>query len=493
MLLGLDLGTSSVKALLMQEDGTALGEGSAPYPVRAPRPGWAESSPNDWWAAVLEAAEAAVGRSGAGVTALGLSGQMHGVVLADERGLPLRPAVLWADARSGAELSAYRGLDGDLTRQLANPPAVGMAGPSLLWLRDHEPDTYTSARWALQPKDWLRMRLTGDVAAEPSDASATLLYDLPADDWSYAAVEGLGLRAELLAPLVPSAAVAGTLTAEAAGELGLQEGLPVAAGAADTAAAMLGAGLLRPGPVQLTVGTGGQVVTPRRNQDPDPHLRTQLYRGAVPGLWYSMAAVQNAGLALEWVRKTLGASWEEVYDEAFAVPVGSGGVSFLPYLSGERTPRFDPGARGAWTSLGLDHTRGHLLRAALEGVTFALREGLEALEDLGVSAPELRLAGGGASGASGRSGDLWRQLLADVLGRPLWLLPDRISSVASARGAAFLAGLASGVYSAAEDTLRLTAEPERSIRPGDADYGAAYERYTEIYPRLHGRSPEARP
>jgi xylulokinase len=345
----------------------------------------------------------------------------------------------------------------------------------------------------LQPKDWLRIRLTGEVATEPSDASATLLYDLPADDWSYAAVEQLGLRAELLAPLVPSAEVAGTLTGEAAGELGLQEGLPVAAGAADTAAAMLGAGLLRPGPVQLTVGTGGQVVTPRGNPDPDPRLRTHLYRGAAPGLWYSMAAVQNAGLALEWVRKMLGASWEEVYDEAFAVPVGSGGVSFLPYLSGERTPRFDPRVRGAWTGLGLDHTRGHLLRAALEGVAFALREGLEALEDLGVSAPELRLAGGGASGARGRSGDPWRQLLADVLGRTLWLLPDRVSSVASARGAAFLAGLASEAYSAAEDALHLTPEPESSILPGDADYGAAYERYTKLYPRLQGRSPETRP
>jgi len=482
MLLGLDLGTSSVKALLLTEDGAVLGEGSASYEVRAPRPGWAESSPEDWWKAVLEATASAVGWRGAEVTALGLSGQMHGVVLADERGLPLRPAVLWADARSGVELAAYRGLDEDLGRRLANPPAVGMAGPSLLWLRDREPDAYTSARWALQPKDWLRMRFTGEAATEPSDASATLLYDLLADDWSYAVAEELDLRAELLAPLVTSACVAGTLRAKVAGELGLREGLPVAAGAADTAAAMLGAGLLRPGPVQLTVGTGGQIVTPKERPDPDPHGRTHLYRAAVPGLWYSMAAVQNAGLALEWVRKVLGASWEDVYEEAFAVPPGSGGVTFLPYLSGERTPRFDPGARGAWVGLGLDHTRGHLLRAALEGVAFALREALEALEDQGVSAPELRLAGGGTAGDSGEP---WRRLLADVLGRTLWLLPDEISSVASARGAAFLAGLASGVYPAAEDTLPLTPEPESPIRPGEPAYEAAYERYKELYPRLH--------
>jgi xylulokinase len=483
MLLGLDLGTSSVKALLLAENGAVLGEGSASYAVRAPRPGWAESSPEDWWAAVLEATRAAVGRRGAEVTALGLSGQMHGVVLADELGLPLRPAVLWADARSGRELAAYRGLDEDLGRRLANPPAVGMAGPSLLWLRDQEPNAYTSARWALQPKDWLRMRMTGEAATEPSDASATLLYDLLADDWSYTTAEELGLRAELLAPLVSSACVVGTLKGAAAGELGLRERLPVAAGAADTAAAMLGAGLLQPGPVQLTVGTGGQIVTPKERPDPDPHGRTHLYRAAVPESWYSMAAVQNAGLALEWVRKILGASWEDVYEEALAVPPGSGGVTFLPYLSGERTPRFDPGARGAWTGLGLDHTRGHLLRAALEGVAFALREALEALEDLGIIARELRLAGGGAGGGSGEP---WRRLLADVLGRPLWLLPDEISSVASARGAALLAGLATGVYPSAEDTLRLTPEPESLIRPGQAAYEAAYERYKQLYPRLHG-------
>jgi xylulokinase len=483
MLLGLDLGTSSVKALLMAEDGAVLGEGSAPYAVRAPRPGWAESTPEDWWAAVLEATGAAVGRRGAEVTAIGLSGQMHGVVLVDEPGLPLRPAVIWADARSGAELAAYRRLDEDLGRRLANPPAVGMAGPSLLWLRDHEPAAYASARWALQPKDWLRMRMTGEAATEPSDASATLLYDLPADDWSNAVVEGLGLRTELLAPLIPSACVAGTLEGEAADDLGLREGLPVAAGAADTAAAMLGTGLLEPGTVQLTIGTGGQVVTPKRVPEPDPHGRTHLYRAALPRLWYSMAAIQNAGLALEWVRRVLGVSWKEVYEEAFAVPQGSGGVTFLPYLSGERTPRFDPGARGAWTGLGLDHTRSHLLRAALEGVGFAFCEALEALEDQEITAPELRLAGGGTGGGSGGP---WRQLLADVLGRPLLLLPDEISSVASARGAAFLAGLASGIYPTAEDTLPLTPEPESVIRPGEPAYETAYERYKNLYPKLHG-------
>ena len=485
MLLGLDLGTGSVKALLLAEDGVVIGEGSAGYPVRSPRSGWAESSPEDWWNAVVAATRSAVGGRGAEVAALGLSGQMHGVVLSDGGGRPLRPAVLWADSRSGAELDAYRGLDEGLRRGLANPPAVGMAGPGLLWIKHNEPDVYGDTRWALQPKDWLRLRLTGEAAAEPSDASATLLYDVLKDDWAHPVVEALGLRDDLLAPLVPSGWVAGVLLRDVAEDLGLRAGLPVAAGAADTAAAMLGCGLLRPGPVQLTVGTGAQIFTAKEEPAADPNERTHLYRAAAPDLWYSLAAIQNAGLALEWARKVLGASWDEVYEEAFSVPPGAGGVLFLPYLSGERTPRFDPAARGAWTGLGLDHARGHLLRAALEGVAFALREGVEALETTGTSVPELRLAGGGSGGDSGEP---WRQLLADVLGRPLRLLPENVAPVASARGAAFLAGLATGAYERAEDTLDLTPDTNETVRPGEHKplYEGAYGRYRQLYPRLNG-------
>jgi xylulokinase len=480
VLLGLDLGTSSVKALLMAEDGDTLGEGSASYPVRSPHPGWAESSPEDWWNAVVEATQTAIGRRGAEVAAIGLSGQMHGVVLADDRGRPLRPAILWADTRSAEQLATYRGLDEDARERLANPPAVGMAGPTLLWLRDHERETYTSARWALQPKDWLRLRLTGEAAAESSDASATLLYNLFSEDWDNTVVEALGLRPGLLAPLVASAEVAGTLTREAAKFLGLRAELPVAAGAADTAAAMLGGGLLRPGLVQLTVGTGGQIVAPKSAPVPDPHRRTHLYRAATPDLWYSMAAIQNAGLALEWARNTLGASWHDVYEEAFALSPGAGGVVFLPYLSGERTPRFDADARGAWVGLGLEHGRGHLLRAALEGVAFALLEGLEALEEAGTTIPELRLAGGGTAE------EPWQQLLADVLGRPLRVLPGGVAAVASARGAALLAGAAAGVYRSWEDIL--APDPDLSVLPGGARgaYDLAYARYRELYPSLYG-------
>jgi xylulokinase len=422
-----------------------------------------------------------VGKRRASVAALGLSGQMHSVVLSDGAGNPTRPALLWSDTRSATLLGRYRELEAGFRGRLANPLAAGMAGPSLLWLRDREPEAYRAARWALQPKDWMRLRLTGEAFSEPSDASATLLYDLPAEGWARQVIDALGLRADLLPPLVASDSFAGTLGLEAAEFLGLPAGLPVAAGAGDAAAALLGSGLLEPGGVQLTVGTGAQILSPRESPDADPHLRTHLYRAAhdhPSGRYYSMAAVQNAGLAFEWMLKVLGASWEEAYREAFSVPAGAAGLTFLPYLSGERTPHLDPHARGAWTGLRLTHGRAHLLRAAFEGVAFALREGLEALEEAGVQAPELRLAGGGVLHAP------WRQLLADVLGRPLGLLPACAAPAASAQGAAFLAGLAQGTYGSVEETALIAPKIRETVLPQDDRYEAAYARYRELYPRL---------
>ncbi|MDP9485608.1 MAG: xylulokinase [Actinomycetota bacterium] len=478
MFLGLDLGTGSVKALVLDEGGEVRGEGSAPYRVHAPSPGWAESDPQDWWIAAAEATRAATGPRGERIEAVGLSGQMHGVVLSDEAGSPVRPAITWADARAREQLEAYGRLDTGLRGRLGNPPWVGMAGPSLLWLRDNEPENYRAARWALQPKDWLRLRLTGEAASEPTDASATLLYDVEGDGWAFDVVEALGLRAELLASLKDPARVAGQLGREAADYFRLPAGTPVAAGAADTAAAVLGSGL-RPGAVQLTVGTGGQIVALRDEPVAYPEGGVHLYRAATGHLWYSMAAVQNAGLALEWARGLLGASWPEVYEEAFSVPAGAEGVTFLPYLTGERTPHFDPDVRGAWSGMGLKHGRGHLMRAALEGVGFSLRQALEALEKTGLRAPELLLGGGGASYA------LYRQLLASVLRRPLRVLPD---ANVSATGAAILGGMAVGAYPSDLDAelpgaARDPAE-EEVVEPAEDQeaYEEAYRRYEQSYP-----------
>jgi xylulokinase len=474
MFLGIDLGTSSLKALLLDVDGSILGTGSAAYPLNSPQPGWAESDPQDWWSAVASAVHEASGEHAADVAAVGLAGQMHGVVLSDDLGEPLRPAILWADGRSRRQLDTYAGLGAELRRQLANPPATGMAGPTLLWLREHERPAYRSAHWALQAKDWLRLRLIHEAATEPSDASATLLYDLTTDYWAKDVCAELDIRLDFLAPIRESAEICGVLTAQAAGHLGIRPNLPVVGGAGDTAAAALAGGLLDSGPVQLTVGTGAQVVAPRDRLVVDQTGRTHFYRAAAPDRWYAMAAMQNAGLALEWVRTILRASWAELYAEAFAVPAGAEGLIFVPYLTGERTPHFDPSARGAWVGLGLSHGRGHLMRAALEGVAFAIRQGTEALLATGVPATELRLTGGGSMDAR------WRQLLADVLEQPLLGTP--VTAV-SALGAALLAGLGFGAWPDAARVAALAAPAALVASPGpdSAAYQEPYFRYRQLY------------
>jgi xylulokinase len=470
MLLGIDVGTSSTKALLLDDGGRVAGEGSAPHTVRAPRRGWAESDPEDWWASTTAAVRAAVGPRAQAVRAVGLSGQMHGVVLADAEGRALRPAILWADARSAAALDAYRALPQALVAGLANPLVTGMAGPSLLWLRKHDPRVYAAAAWALQPKDWLRHRLTGTFATDHSDASATLLYDVAADGWSAAVVERLGLRPDLLAPIRAATDAAGGLRPAAAVALGLEAGIPVVVGGGDTAVAAVGTGLVGSEEAQLAIGTGAQLIVDLAQPRVDPSRRTHLFRAAAPQRWYALAAMQNAGLALEWCLRALGRDWAWAYDQAFEVPPGADGLTFLPYLSGERTPHLDPCARGGWIGLGLDHGPATMMRAALEGVAYGVRDGLDALHDAGHLVGDVRLVGGG-------TGDpRWRQLLADVLGRAL--VPVDVPH-ASARGAALLAGAGAG--------LQPQAAPEPSaagarVEPGpDASaYAFALRRFRDV-------------
>ncbi len=474
MFLGIDLGTSSLKALVLDLDGSVVGTGSAPYPLLTPQPGWAEAEPEAWWEAAAIAVPEAAGVHAAEIAAIGLSGQMHGVVLSDELGHALRPAIIWADSRTRKQLATYSELSPERRRTLANPIATGMAGLTLLWLKEHERQLYRRAQWALQPKDWLRLRMVHEAATEPSDASATLLYDMTTDYWAKDLLEELDLRLDFLAPIRESVEICGILTSSAAEHLGVRPNLPVVAGAADAAAAAIAGGLLDPGPVQLTIGSGAQVVAPRDRLAIDSTGRTHLYRAAAPDRWYAMAAMQNAGIALEWVRTMLRASWDEVYDEAFAVAPGAEGLLFLPYLTGERTPYFDPDARGAWVGLRLVHTRGHLLRAALEGVAFAVRQGVEALLATGVPATELRLAGGGSFDPR------WRQLLADVLEQPL--LASATSS-ASSLGAALLAGVGFGAWPDAHRVAALAAPPTLVATPGPSSeaYVEPYLRYRQLY------------
>lgn len=436
-LLGIDLGTSSVKILILDTQGHTLGASKVDYAVLAPQAGWTESNPNEWWAATVTAVQAAMAQvPHVRISAIGLSGQMHGVVPTDEEGRPTGAALLWADTRAEAELERYQALPPSMLERLANPLAPGMAGPLLCWLAEHEVSTYQAACWALQPKDWLRMRLTDAVATDPSDASATLLYDLPADRWADDVIIALGLKRDLFPPILPSGADAGKLSARAAEALGLPAGLPVATGAGDTAAAALGTGLLAPGPIQLTLGTGAQLVQICSKPRADPTRRTHLYRAADGVNWYSMAAVQNAGLALDWVRRTFSVSWDDVYESVDAVAPGAQGLTFLPYLTRERAHHRNPSSSGAFLGMRIDHQREHLLHAALEGVAFGIRVALEALPKVD-EVTTLRLAGGGSVHPA------WCQMLADILGRELVAVE---TSNASAQGAALLGGLASGVW-----------------------------------------------
>jgi xylulokinase len=480
--LGLDLGTSSAKAVVVDTGGTVLAQASAGYTVTSTVAGYAESEPAHWWSAVTACAREAVHAASARPAAIGLSGQMHGLVMASAAGEALRPALLWADSRATGSLRAYRRLGPRALARLANPLAPGMAGPLLMWIAENEPRTYTEARWALPPKDWLRTRLTGEVHAEPSDASATLLYDVIGDRWDLEVVSALGLKASLLAPLLPSAApLAGHWVAEAGTDLGLPAGIPVAAGAGDTAAAALGSGI-GPGDIQLTVGTGAQVIRPLVAPVSRADAGVNLFRSATPDGWYHMGATISAGLSLNWVREIMNATWEELYASADH-PAQAHDPIFVPHLSGERTPYSDPALRGSWTGLSLADDRTSLLRSALEGAAFAIRDALDALM-ADQRPPRLRLAGGGTLAAG------WRQLLADVLGSPLYAV-DVLA--ASGRGAALLGAHAAGLLSFEDihgplaPPARLAAEPD----PARAAFHAErHARFRRIVPALGGCSKE---
>lgn len=452
--LGIDVGTSAVKVALVDDRGTVVATGRRDHAVSAPTAGWAESDPQHWWRGTVAATREVVAGRGADVASIGLSGQMHGVVLTGTDGHTLRPAVLWADARSDPQLRAYRRLPAPLRERLGNPPVAGMAGPTLAWLAEHEAGTLERAQWALQAKDWLRLRLVGDAATEPSDASATLLWDVTADSWNTEVADILGVPTRLLAPVMPSASVAGTLTEGAAAALGVSMGVPVAAGAADAAAAAVGTGLVDTGSLQLTIGTGAQLTTPVDAQTTQVGC-THQYRAAASNGWYAMAATLNAGLALGWVRRVTGVTWDELYDRADR-PLLPDAPLFLPHLAGERTPYLDAGLRGAWVGLGLDHGRDDLLASALQGVALSIRDALDALGDTAPAGP-VRLAGGGSSHPA------WRRLLADVLDRPLVAVdaPD-----ASARGAALLGAVAVGAVREADVGGRLAPATNPVAEPG---------------------------
>jgi xylulokinase len=501
-LLGIDLGTTGVKAALFAaDDGRVLASAFVEYPLLHPQPGWAEQQPSDWWnATVLAIRTCLVGAVRRNVRpeqvrGIGLSGQMHGIVLLDEQFQVLRPAIIWADQRSDAQcrwiterVGAARLID-----LVSNPALTGFSAPKLLWVRDNEPDVFARTRMVLLPKDYIRYRLTGMVGMEISDAAGTCLLDIKSGAWSSEVMDALQLDPALFPPVIASEAVAGTITAEVAAQTALLPGLPVAGGGADNACGAVGNGVVGVGLALVSIGTSGVVLAYAGTPQVDtsgPIPRVHTFNHAVPHSWYLMGVTQGAGLSLRWVRDNIGLPesalerWAgmDAYDllarEAASAPVGSDGLIFLPYLQGERTPHLDAYARGGWIGLTASHTRRHLIRSVLEGVAFSLKDCFEIIREQGLSVEQVRATGGGAKSA------IWRQIIADVLGVEL---VTTNASEGPAFGAALLAGVAAGIFpsipQACEATVRLIerTEPRSETR---RKYAQVYETYRALYPAL---------
>ena len=469
-LIGIDVGTTGVKALAISADGEVLARAEHGYPLSTPRAGWSEQDPGEWWRA-SEAALAQVSE-GRDVAGIGLSGQMHGLVVLDADDEVIRPAILWNDQRTGeecAEIERLVGL-GRLIELTGNRALTGFTAPKLLWLRRHEPDAFARIHHVLLPKDYVRLRLTGERAMDVADASGTLLLDVAERRWSETVVDALELPREWLPRLLESPEVSGRTAA----------GVPVAAGAGDQPAAALGVGIDRPGPVSVVLGTSGVVLAALPAYRADAEARVHAFCHAVPGGWQAMGVMLSAAGSLQWFHDALAPDlpFAALVDAAAAWEPGAEGLTFLPYLAGERTPHADPDARGAFVGLELRHDRGALVRAVLEGVAFGLRDSLELLRELGVDASVGRVSGGGARGR------LWLEIVASVLGIPLELTAVEEGS---AFGAALLAGVAGGVFGDVHEAVarcvrvRETIEPDRSWV---AAYDDLYPRYRSLYPAL---------
>ncbi len=490
--IGIDLGSSRVKLLALDEAGECIGVTMASYPTESRQPGYAEQNPDRWWDALRLAMSDMLARPalrGADVTALGLTGQMHSAVFLDAKGAAVRPALMWSDGRAEAEAAEIerRIPRADLVGQTGNRSNVSFTAPKIMWVARHEPEVMARTSWIVQPKDALRARLTGHVASDVSDASATLLFDLRARKWSDDICGRLEIDRAKLAPLTESEASAGGLREDSARALGLPTGITVAVGGADAPAAALGLGLAREedaaGTVLVSLGTGGQVLAPVSVPKVDPEGRLHALCHVVPDQWCVMAATLSAAASLDWVVKLLkpddpnGA--RELLAAAAKVPAGSDGLLFLPYLRGERTPHFDPSARGALVGLRIGHGPAEVTRAVLEGVAFALGEGLDLMRGLGLEPKAGVVAGGGVN-------RLWQQIIADVLNMPVAL---GATEHASARGAALLGAVAAGIApSTAESTWPIPGDT-RVMEPVAAQADLYAER-SIVYRELYGRLPK---
>jgi xylulokinase len=483
--MGIDVSTTATKAVLVDERGAVAAVGSAEYSFASPRPLWSEQDPELWWSGARSAIASALGSAGVAggeVVAVGLTGQMHGLVLLDSGDRVIRPAILWNDQRTVKECEEIRrGVGAQRLIELTgNDALTGLTAPKLLWVRRHEPSNWRRARRVLLPKDYLRLRLTGEHAMDKADGSGTLLFELAARDWSPDVLTTLELDRGWLPATYEGPAITGSLTPAAAAATGLAAGTPVVAGGGDQSANAVGLGAVDPGIVALSLGTSGVVFAATDAPLYEPSGRVHAFCHALPGRWHLMSVMLSAAGSLRWFRDTLapGTPFAELAASAAEVPPGSDGLLFLPYLSGERSPHPDPDARGAFVGLTVGHDRRHMARAVLEGVAFGLRDGLDVMVEAGLAAPgQIRASGGGVASP------VWRQILADTL-------QAEIQTVATAEGAAYgaalLAAVGAGWYPSVETATDAMVAVTPAAAPGKDGplYAAAHSRYRELYPAL---------
>ncbi|HUJ23466.1 MAG TPA: xylulokinase [Bryobacteraceae bacterium] len=486
MWMGIDVGTGGTRALVVDERGRIRAGCTAPHEeMRMERPAWAEQRPEDWWEAAVQAIRGALreaGVSGREVRGIGLSGQMHGLVILDRDNAVIRPSLIWCDQRSQAQVDAINRTVGtaNVLSYTANPVLTGFTLPKLLWVRDNEPERYERVRKMLLPKDYVRFRLTGEFATEVSDASGTALFDVIRREWSTRMIEALGLDHAILPSCYESTEVSGKVSQSVAGLTGLVAGTPVVGGGGDQASSAVGNGIVELGFVSCTLGTSGVVFAHMEQVAYDPLGRVHTFCHAVPGKWHVMGVTQGAGLSLQWFRNQLapGADYDTLTADAAKSPAGAHGLFWLPYLMGERTPHLDASARGGWIGLTAKHTRADLIRSVIEGVSYSQKDCLEIIEQLGVSVRSVRVSGGGGKSA------FWRQVLADILEKPVVTLETQEGS---AYGAALLALVGTGAFASVPEACRSVIRETGSVLPRDneaAFYREGYGIYRSLYPAL---------
>lgn len=495
-LLGIDIGTTGVKTILINEQGETVARSTVPHPLSTPRPTWSEQNPADWWKgtvlSVRQVLDIADVRDPGTIAGIGLSGQMHSSVFLDEHDAVIRPAILWNDGRTTPQcrwITETVGVE-NLEKWVANPALEGFTAPKVIWLRENEPEHYRRVKTLLLPKDYVRFRLTGEKAMEVSDAAGTLLFDVRARTWSLALLRAIHVPVDILPPVYESVEICGRITRAVAEETGLKEGTPVVGGGADNACGATGAGIVKEGRILSSMGTSGTVVAHSDTVKVDPPMRVHSFCHSVPGKWYLMGVTLSAGNSFRWFRDVFGTMEAEVaqrtgidaYDlltaEAAQAEPGSEGLLFLPYLTGERTPHQDADAKGVFFGITARHMRSHMVRALLEGITYAMKDSFEILRELGLPIEQIRATGGGARSA------FWRQMQADIYGAPVMTVNN---TEGPAFGAALMAGVGGGLFNdlaEAADHLIAVETCTEPIPTHVEIYQAFYELFRALYPAL---------